>query len=126
MEESRFVTDIANSIRSAQEQLRWRPGSASRHLLKRKLRGHLPTDVTLNDYHNVIKSVLETRTAEVYIHFHGNNNYPTIVSTIDGKAWLVMLTIEGIIETAFIVENPETYFSSARFKFISPLSEILS
>ena len=38
---------ISDAIDSIKVQINWRPGSAVRHLLKRKIRGHLPQDATL-------------------------------------------------------------------------------
>ena len=44
------------------------------------------------------------------------NTYPTVVpSEIDGVRWLVMLGMDGIMETAFPPEDAATYLASSRF-----------
>lgn len=45
---------VAAAIRLVQKRVRWKPGSAVAHLLKRRLRGHLPADATLADYDHLI------------------------------------------------------------------------
>jgi hypothetical protein len=69
---------IVNVIQSVQNQVRWRPGSGARHLLKRKIRGHLPTDATLNDYERIIQTVLQDKHAQVYIYRY--NDIPYVVT----------------------------------------------
>jgi len=56
---------IADAIRSVRSQVRWKPGSAVRHLLKRKLRGHLPSEATLDDYERMVWTVLQDPQAQV-------------------------------------------------------------
>jgi hypothetical protein len=56
---------IANAVRSVRSQVRWKPGSAVRHLLKRKLRGHLPSEATLDDDERMVWTVLQDLQAQV-------------------------------------------------------------
>ena len=60
--------EIIRVIRLAQTERRWRPGSAARHLLKRKVRGHLSIDATLDNYDRVIQGVLQDAAARVYAY----------------------------------------------------------
>ena len=126
MDPDQAFTELVEAIRYAQSEIRWKPGSASRHLLKRKLREHLPMDATLEEYQRLIQTILVTNSAEVYIYHYSGKRYPTIISSLDGKLWLIMLSLEGIIETAFVVENPGSYLAPPYFEHVALLGEILS
>ncbi len=52
-------TLILGAIKAARTRVRWKPGSAISHLHKRKLRGHLPSTATLEDYERIILAVLQ-------------------------------------------------------------------
>ena len=49
---------VADAIRLVQRQICWKPGSAIRHLRKRKKRGHLTIDAELAEYEQIIRSVI--------------------------------------------------------------------
>ena len=57
-----------------------------RHLNTRKKRGHLATDVTLDDYHRLITIVVTTVDADVYL-FQYNEDYPTVVTLLAESHW---------------------------------------
>lgn len=116
---------LPRTIEEVRTEIRWKPGSAARHLLKRKLRGHLRSDATLADYEQIIQSVLTTSDATVYLYWHEDVAYPTIVCSLAGKLWLVMFSIDGIMETAFVVENPDSYLQPSLFERIGTLDEVL-
>ena len=113
------------AIRSVQSQVRWRPGSAARHLLKRKLRGHLSADATLGDYERIILTVLEDADAQVYIYRHNDTPYVAIITVIQDHHWLVMFALDGLMESAYVVEHPDRYLSKPVFDLLGPLSEVL-
>jgi hypothetical protein len=75
-------SQTANAIRSVQSKIHWKPGSAVRHLLKRKLRGHLPVEATIDDYEHVIQTVLTETQAQVYLYRHDDMLYISIVAII--------------------------------------------
>ena len=81
---------LPETIAEMRAEIRWKPGSAARHLLKRKLREHLPSDATLADYEQIIQRVLTASDATVYLYRHEDVVYPTIVCPLAGKVWLVM------------------------------------
>lgn len=116
---------VASAIRSVQSQVRWKPGSAMRHLLKRKLRGHLLADATLSDYERIILTVLKDADAQVYTYWFHDTPYVAIVAVIQGRHWLVMFALDGLMESAYIVENPDHYLSNPVFDLLGPLSEVL-
>lgn len=116
---------IISAVRSVQSQIRWRPGSAVRHLLKRKLRGHLPSEATLDDYERIILTVLENADAQAYIYRHKDTPYVAIMTVVQGHHWLVMFTLDGVMESAYIVEHPDHYLSKPSFELLGPLSEVM-
>lgn len=119
-------SQIASAIRSVQSQVRWRPGSAARHLLKRKLRGHLPPDAALNDYERTILTVLEDARAQVYIYWHSDMPYVAIVAIVQRHHWLVMFSLDGLMESAYVVKHPDRYLNKPVFEPVGPLSEVLT
>jgi len=119
-------SQIAGAIRSVQSQVRWRPGSAARHLLKRKLRGHLPSDATLSDYERIILMVLADARAQVYVYWHGDTPYIAMVAVIQECHWLVMFTLDAWIESAYVVEYQDRYLSKSVFEPVGLISEALA
>ena len=116
---------VRNAIEMVQAEIRWRPGSETAHLLKRKVRNHLPLDATLADYEQIIASVVNDRDAELYVHWHEQVPYPTVVATVQGLRWLVMCDLDGVLESAFVVERPDRYLGRPVFLFLGRLGEIL-
>ena len=125
MQRDQAIAQLPAVIRRVQSDMRWKPDSAARHLMKRKLRGHLPADATLIDYQRMIDTVLTTDTAPVYLYWYGHDAYPTVVTVLDGNHWLVIFSWDGVLESAFVVENPASYLSSPTFEFIGLLREVL-
>ena len=50
--------------------------------------------------------------------------YVTVVATVHTQQWLVMFTYNGVLESAFVVENPERYLSKPGFEWIESLGEV--
>jgi hypothetical protein len=101
------IANLAGLIRKMRHTIVWKPGSASRHLLKRKLRGHLPADASIETYEQLIQRVLHAPDASIFIYEFGENRFLTLMYNIDGDVWLLIASLEGIMETAFVVENPD-------------------
>jgi hypothetical protein len=116
---------IASTIQLTRTEIRWKPGSDVKHLLKRKMRRHLPPEASLEDYNHVIRSVLSTPDGAVYVYWYNEKAYVTVIAVLEGAQWLVMMSMDGIVESAYIVENPETYLSQPNFEHIGSLSEVL-
>ena len=51
-------------------------------------------------------------------------HYIAVASTINDKVWLVIASFDGIMETAFIVENPDTYLQRESFRFVGLMNEV--
>jgi hypothetical protein len=117
---------IVNAVHSVRSQVRWKPGSAVRHLLKRKLRGHLPSGATLDDYERMVWTVLQDSQAQVYLYRYGDIPYAAVVAVVEQRHWLVMFTVDGVMESAYVVERPEHYLSHPAFACIGSLSEVMA
>ncbi|MEZ4730145.1 MAG: hypothetical protein R3E79_23695 [Caldilineaceae bacterium] len=104
--------EIVAAILLVQTAIRWKPGKEAAHLLTRKKWQHLPVDATLEDYQTIIQAVIHNHEAFVYLYRHGSRIYPAIVAPVQQKPWLVMFGIDGIMETAFVIESPRSILVS--------------
>ncbi len=117
---------IRDAVDSLRLQINWRPGSAVRHLLKRKVRGHLPGNATLQDYERIIRTVLEDSEAEVYAYWFQDTPYATVVAVVEERHWLVMFDLAGWMESAFVVEQPEQHLNRPAFQPLGLLGDLLN
>lgn len=115
---------ILKAVEAVRARVRWKPNSAVHHLRKRKLRGHLPSTATLEDYERVILTVLQDKSAQVYRYWYNHVPYVVVVATVHGQHWLVMFAYDGVLESAFVVERPERYLSQPGFEWIGLLGEV--
>jgi len=83
------------------------------------------TGAAMLEYEVMIDQVITDSKAEVYIYVHEFTIYPTITSIIKEKLWLVMIGLDGILETAFPPENPKNYLSNPNFIYIGILEDLL-
>lgn len=103
---------VIDAIRRIQSGVRWKPGKDRRHLAKRIRQGHLPSTATLAEYEAIILTIISHPDAFVYVYRYGSADYPTLVAPYKDQVWLAMFNLDGVIETAFPPDKPETYFSS--------------
>jgi hypothetical protein len=105
--------------------IQWKPGKADPHLAKRIRLGHLPENSTLEDYEAVIATVTSDRKANVYAYVYDRVIYPTLTAIVAGKLWLVMMRMDGVMETSFPPDNPEKYLNNNYFICLGILEELL-
>jgi hypothetical protein len=115
---------IVTAIRELREQVRWKPGKDVAHLSKRIALRHLAFGATVADYGALILRVVSTPTADVFAYRWGDAIYPTVVAEVAGVRWLVMMSLEGIMETAFPPEEPDIYLADPRFQRLGTLEEL--
>ncbi len=115
---------IVSAIRRLREQVRWRPGKDNAHLLKRVALGHLPIGATVADYEALLQHIINTLTAEVFVYTWDDTIYPTVVAESEGVQWLVMMSLDGLMETAFPPEEPGVYLADPRFQRLGTLKEL--
>lgn len=120
-----LVRTLPALIRQLRRNIVWKPGAASRHLLKRKLRGHLPSDASLADYENLIRRLLKSEDASIYVYYVDDTPYLVVAAPFQERLWLVMASVDGMMETAFVVENPSAYLERDAFQYIGKLGEVV-
>lgn len=85
----------------------------------------MPADSSLLDYEALIYRLLETETAQIYVYYADETPYLSITVNLDKRLWLVMASFDGVIETAFVVENPEGYMNRSMFRYIGTMTEVV-
>jgi hypothetical protein len=118
------INDILLIIEQLKTQLIWKPQKAEIHLKKRIARKHLPSTCTIDDYESIILSIINNPEAQLYIYQDNDCIYPTIVAKYKNRLWLIMFSMEGIMETAFPPDNPTAYLSQLSFKYLGLLKEL--
>jgi hypothetical protein len=81
--------------------IKWKPGKADPHLAKRIRLGHLPENSTLENYEAVIATITSDQKANVYAYIYDRVIYPTLTAIVAGELWLVMMRMDGVMETSF-------------------------
>jgi hypothetical protein len=118
------VYNIARSaLQELRRKIRWKPNKAVEHLRRRIMRGHLPPGTTIEQYEEIIAAVVSDQNAELYIFDWRGVPYPTVVTRFDGQSWLVMLSAEGIMETAFVVDV-EGYLDNPAYTRLGTMKEL--
>lgn len=115
---------IVAAIRQLREQVRWKPGKEVAHLSKRIALGHLAFGATIADYEALILRVVSAPEADVFVYRWGSTIYPTVMIEIAGVRGLVMMSLAGIIETAFPPEEPDAYLAVPQFQRLGTLEEL--
>jgi len=115
---------VLQAIARVREQIIWKPGKATSHLLKRIRLGYLPDDANLEQYNAIIAAVVNNPTANVYVYVYGETIYPTLVANMEDKLWIVMISVEGVLETAFPPDLPESYLANSDFVDLSSVKEL--
>lgn len=116
---------VIQAILQAQSNMQWKLGKANPHLAKRIRLGHLPENATMVKYEEIIHQVITDTRAKVYVYIYGSVSYPTITSIVEEKLWLVMIRLDGILETAFPPEDPSKYLSNLNFRYVGVLKDLL-
>lgn len=131
-EKPRFSLDefqqigVSQAISRVRKQIVWKPGKAANHLAKRIRLGHLPDDATLEEYEAIITYVVTAASAEVYLYVFMDKQtiYPTLVANFENELWLVMIGLDGILETAFPPDNPQSYLAISSFVYLGLVKEL--
>lgn len=113
----RDLEKVIQAIIVNQAEIQWKPGKAQPHLAKRIRLGHLPENSTLADYEAVIATVTSNPTANVYAYIYDRVIYPTLTAIVADRLWLVMIGIDGIMETSFPPDDPKKYLNNSCFVY---------
>jgi hypothetical protein len=123
-EEARYQP-VVQAIRQLRSNIEWKPGKDVQHLRTRISYGHLPGSSTMSDYEDIIRSIICDDLSEVYIYSWKTDVYPTVVGEYVGERWLVMLGLDGQMETAFPPTDAREYLSNPHFEKLGLLGELL-
>jgi hypothetical protein len=103
--------EVLLAIRAIRQRVIWKPGKDIQHLDNRKSMEHIPESYILNDYNQLIQSIVSEPTNEVYLYTLGQDRYYGIVGSAVGAEWLVLVSPQGVIETAFPPNDLQEYTS---------------
>jgi hypothetical protein len=120
------LEQVIGAISLLRTGIEWKQGKASAHLAKRIKLKHLPSDSSLIDYKLLIARIAQNVSSEVYVYVYKSLVYPTLTLNIEGDLWLVMIGLDGVMETAFPPSNPRQYFDNEAFFYLGTLGELWS
>ena len=80
----------------------------------------------LDDYERMVWTVLQDPQARVYLYRYRDTPYVAVVAVVEQRQWLVMFAMDGVMESAYVVERPEHYLSHPAFERIGSLSEVMA
>ena len=121
----KLKSDIKTAIVKLRAKIRWKPGKDLQHLKTRIGYRHLPESATLALYEAIIAEIILDHSAEVYAYIWDNAVYATIVANHENRCWLVMFSLDGILETAFPPTDPGQYLADSRFRQMGTVEEIM-
>ena len=55
---------------------------------------------------------------------HKSKAYPTLMAEVSGEYWLVMIGLDGVMETAFPPDDPEDYLADPAFIYVGVMEEL--
>ena len=117
--------EVISAIQSIRQKVAWKPGKDLQHLDKRKSMGHLPQNHTLADYNQIIQSIALESNNRVYLYIFGQARYYGIVGNTLGIEWLVLISSEGVMETAFPPDDTQGYIDKRGFEYLGKVGEFL-
>lgn len=115
---------VVQAIEKIRDKIIWKPEKADFHLVKRIRLGHLTDDATLEQYNALITFVVTNLDANVYLYVYKETIYPTLVAIVENKLWLVMISLDGVLETAFPPDDPEGYLANSAFVYLGSAKEL--
>ncbi|MBI1926344.1 hypothetical protein HYR99_19130 [Candidatus Poribacteria bacterium] len=117
--------EIASAIEAIRQQVVWKPGKDQQHLGKRKSMGHLPESEALENYNHLIQSIAQNPRHDVYLYVFGQARYYGVVGDALNARWLVLVSPEGVMETAFPPDDLQGYLDKRGFEFLGKVGEFL-
>lgn len=117
--------DIVAAIRSLRARVEWKPGRGIRHLEKRKRRGQLLPESTLEDYHDLIVAVLSDNQSLIYRYDVAGETYGAVRGVHKTQVWIVIFSLDGVMETAFPPKRPERYIARRNFTLLGRIGGVL-
>ena len=79
----------------------------------------------MEDYNNLITSLLKESTNTVYLYRFGQERYYAVRGLALGVPWLVIFSREGVMETAFPPRDIDDYLQKGGFEELGSVGEVL-
>lgn len=79
----------------------------------------------MDDYENIIQTILQDTSAQVYLYWHEGTPYVAVSAVLGKNRWLAMFDIDGVMESAFVVDRPSRYLNKQAFELIGSVEEVL-
>jgi hypothetical protein len=119
------LQQLINSIIILRVSIRWKAKKAESHLSKRIRLGHLKSSACLADYEIIISHIANDINSAVYVYIYEEAVYPTLIATIGSERWLVMIGLDGVMETAFPPDDMDKYLRNDGFMYLGLLGDFL-
>lgn len=105
--------------------LKWKLGKNVEHLEKRKRKGHIPSDFTLEDYERVILSIINNVENDVYLYYL--KGFIKDYFVFGNGSWIVIIGDDSIIDTAFQIDTSYSdYLSKDKgYEYLGKIKEVL-
>jgi len=121
-----YKEEAAAALRTLGQGVLWKPGKATVHLKKRKAMNHLPAESPLEEYNDLIQTLVQEGRHQVYLYRFGSERYYAVRGTAQDAEWLVIATREGVVETAFPPDAMDDSLNRRGFVFIGTIQEVLA
>lgn len=122
---SHEAKEVKVALEALRRSIQWKPGKDLTHLEKRKRRGHLSKEFSLEDLNRLIQNLIHQDTSKIYLYRFGENRYYIVRGEIEKKEWFIIFSKEGIIETVFPPRNAERYLSRRGMALLGEMREIV-
>jgi len=116
--------EVINKIRY--EEILWKPKKGKEHLNRRKGMGHIPETYTLDDYNNLIKSIVNDVDNQVYLYYKKIFKQRYFAFGDCKRNWEVIIGENGVMETAYEVVDMdyEKHFKKEGYHYLGTLEEV--
>lgn len=101
------MINVAEQIRKQvlEDGPEWKPRKLEKHVEKRKNRGHIPQGWTDVDYNSKILEILNSKDVDTYLYHKDGFVQNFFVYAHRKSKWMVMIGENGIMETAYIIDQ---------------------
>lgn len=74
----------------------------------------------------MVKLIDATRGSDCafFLYWYDKDAYPAVATLVSGRMWLVMFSLEGILESAYVVLDPASYLTPPEFDYVGLLNEV--
>ena len=119
------MVEAAEALRQVRARQQWKPGRDIIHLRKRQRKGHLPVEASMETYNQLIRDLVHAPGSLTYRCPVGERSYYAVRGRAGDREWLVIFDAQGLLETAFPLNDMDGYLSSQGFEYLGTVGEVL-